>query len=331
MRSSIWLAGFSIGLLSATAATAEPIGSAVVVVNQVTAKLGATRTLSQGDGVNQDELIEVATDASSELKLADDTKLALGPGSQLLLDTFVYDANQPKSSVVVNLAKGAFRFITGIAAKPSYVVRVPQASITVRGTIFDVYVQDNGVSWLLLHEGAVTICNDRGRCRDLDEPGKLIRITDAGDVGAPTRWAKLPQKTASFDNAFPFVAKKPQQSPPVLTPDDILIDVTTPPKKRKVRQPDPPKDREAKTKPDRRKVKEAKEEPKKTKRRVARSSSRDDDDQAKIMDGVGIAIGIAGGIRIGGGGRSGGGGKYGRGSGHRGTDMMKPSRGRDIR
>ena len=103
--------------------------------------------------------------------------MALGPGAKLMLDKFVYDGEKTKGTIAVNLVKGAFRFVTGVAAKPSYVVRVPQASITVRGTIFDVFVQDNGVSWLLLHEGAVTVCNERGKCRDLDEPGKLIRIT----------------------------------------------------------------------------------------------------------------------------------------------------------
>lgn len=325
MRSWMWLPGvIAYALTAASASAAEPIGAAVVVVNQVTAKLDQMRTLQQGDGVHQNEMIEVATDASSELKLNDETKMALGPGAKLVLDKFVYDANEPKGSVVVNLAKGAFRFVTGVAAKPSYVVRVPQASITVRGTIFDVFVQDNGVSWLLLHEGAVTICNDRGRCRDLDEPGKLIRVTDVGDVGAPTRWAKLPQKTANFDNAFPFVEKKPQESPPVLTRDDIVIDVALPPKKRKVRQPDPPK---YEPDPPKRKVREAKDTKdtlkSKPKRKVARNKGGGVD-EAQIMDGVGIAIGIAGGIRMGGG-RGGG-----RHHGGRGDYGGKPS-GRGLR
>ena len=56
-------------------------------------------------------------------------------------------------------------------------IRTPTASITVRGTFFDVYVQDNGMSWLLLIEGSIEVCNEKGVCRVLDEPGKLIRIT----------------------------------------------------------------------------------------------------------------------------------------------------------
>lgn len=301
---------------------ADSIGAAVVVVNQVTAAYNRdTRTLTQGDNVHQDEMIEVATDASGELKLNDDTKMALGPGAKLLLDKFVYDGEKTKANIAVNLMKGAFRFVTGVAAKPSYVVRVPQASITVRGTIFDVFVQDNGVSWLLLHEGAVQVCNERGACRVLDEPGKLIRINDDGDVAPPSRWTNLKQKT-NFDDAFPFVDKQPpKDSPPVLTRDAILIDIVPP--KKKVR--DKPKDYGDSDRPKKKRTERASDDtPKKKKKRVARGGGSDYQEQ--IMDGMGVAIGIAGGIRIGGG----GGRKYGGGGGGRPGGNSMPT-GRSAR
>ena len=145
-------------LLSASGAAAvsqQPVGSALVVVNLVTAEYNRdTRTLQKGDRVHQDERIEVGLDGSSELELDDDTKLALGPGSHLTLDKFVYDPDKSNGSIVLDLVKGTFRFITGVAEKPTYVIKTPAAAITVRGTIFDVFVQDDGLSWLLLHEGA---------------------------------------------------------------------------------------------------------------------------------------------------------------------------------
>ena len=76
----------------ALAQRGEPIGSTMVVVNRVTAELAQqARTLQTGDNVRQDEVIEVSVDGLSELQLLDETKLALGPGSRLLLDKFVYD------------------------------------------------------------------------------------------------------------------------------------------------------------------------------------------------------------------------------------------------
>lgn len=312
MKSLSALAGFLVLLLSASslqAASQQPIGSALVVVNLVTAAFNRdTRTLQSGDRVHQDELIEVGLDASSELELDDETKLALGPGAQLMLDKFVYDPAKTKGSIVLDLVKGSFRFITGVAEKPTYVIKTPAAAITVRGTVFDVYVEDDGQSWLLLLEGAIQVCNLRGQCRDLTEPGKLIRITDDGNVGPPSRWASLSGKDGvPFDNAFPFVGKAPSIDPtPSLTRDVILLG--------KLPEADPPKTRTETTKPTKKraertpsKVKEKTKPKKKT--RTAKKRSSDDDN---IMSGMDIVIGIGGGIGRGmkGGRPRGGGGDY---------------------
>jgi len=94
----------------------------------------------------------------------------------------------------------------------------------VRGTIFDIYAQDSGLSWLLLIEGAIEVCNERDECRLHDEPGKLIRITPDGDLGNPVTWANLRDKqNEPFDIAFPFVVAPPLIDPdPIFTPDDII-------------------------------------------------------------------------------------------------------------
>src|SRR5262245_3337539 len=87
-------------------ASAEPIGSAVRIVNTVTGTLDQKQQkLLAGDNVSQNEAIEVASDALGELKLRDDTKLALGPGSRLVLDKFVYNAAPSAGAVSVNLVK----------------------------------------------------------------------------------------------------------------------------------------------------------------------------------------------------------------------------------
>ncbi len=131
----------------------------------------------------------------------------------------------------MNLVRGTFRFITGVAAKPTYQIKTPHASISVRGTIFDVFVQDDGAAWLLLIEGSVRVCNDRGRCQVLDEPGKLVRIDDAGNVGKPTQWKSLPGKRdIKFERAYPFFSRPTRISPeiPDFT-DEIVSGVSLPP------------------------------------------------------------------------------------------------------
>jgi len=88
MRLSIPALFISTLLLSGgtQAAPNDPIGSAVTVVNYVTASLetdGEPRQLASGDDVRQQELIETDADSRSEIELNDRTKLALGPGSRL--------------------------------------------------------------------------------------------------------------------------------------------------------------------------------------------------------------------------------------------------------
>jgi hypothetical protein len=218
--------------LWASAAAADPgdaIGSAVTVVNYVTASLDTNlRQLETGDDVRQQELIEVDPNGRSELELNDRTKLALGPGSRLLLDRFVYDPDLSGGAIVMNLIHGTFRFMTGIAAKPAYVIRTPVAAITVRGTIFDVYVMNPSETWLLLHEGGVEVCTGGGDCLVHDQPGKLIRITADG-IGAPAKWAALKRtRDVDFDDAFPFVSQPPGIDPdPIFTRDDIVLGADT--------------------------------------------------------------------------------------------------------
>jgi hypothetical protein len=315
------------------AAGGDPIGATLSVVDIVTAAYNRdTRTLGTGDDVRQNELIDVSKDGSTELKLNDDTKLALGPGAKMLLDKFVYDPDKAAGDISVDLVEGAFRFMTGKAKKPSYVVKVPRASITVRGTIFDVFVKTDVGSWLLLHEGAVTVCDERGRCRDLDEAGKLIRITTAGDVEEPAHWNKVEKSgLPPLDTSFPFVAKPPKIDPePVFTPEDLiklgaLAPAILPPRKVK---DDPPPRRTKKPKTEqaddtqskKRKTEQAEDKPSKkkpvkvavpVKPKKPKPTKRASNDNAAAKAALGIAIGVGIGIGIGkiGGGGNGGGGR----------------------
>lgn len=199
----------------AQAASGDRIGDAVAVTNIVMANYEATqRKLARGDDVHQDETIEVDRNAEGQLRLEDETKLALGPGSRLVLDKFVYDGEKRAGSIVLNLAQGAFRFITGIALKPTYVINTPTASITVRGTIFDVYILSDNSAWLLLQEGAIEATGASNVCHVLDTPGQLIRISSGGAVSNPLNWSQLADNNSvDFDTAFPFVTNVPQVDP----------------------------------------------------------------------------------------------------------------------
>jgi FecR protein len=317
-RLILCLPALLIGSANALAAPGDTIGSAVTIVNLVTAQLNNDqRKLASGDDVRQQELIEVAADGHGDLMLRDDTKLALGPGARLLLDQFVYNPDISGGAIVLDLVRGAFRFITGVAAKPAYVIRTPTASITVRGTIFDVYVQESGVAWLLLIEGAVQVCAENGKCIVDDEPGKLIRI-GSDDVDKPVKWASLPQKRdVSFESAFPFIVTAPEIDPgPHFTRDQIVLG-TFPERPGKSDGDKADSDDDGGKKADEDKPRHKADTHERRRREVRRRRRHHEDDASASKPNfpIGIGIGIGGfGHHHGGG--EGGGGNYG--GGHKG-------------
>lgn len=281
---------------SARADPGDAIGSAVAIVNHVTGAFRQdVRTLTTGDDVVQEEVIAAGLDSVAELILRDQTKLAIGPGARLTLDRFVYNPDKTSGAIVFNLIKGGFRFITGVAAKPFYSIRTPVAAITVRGTIFDVYVEENGPVWILLHEGAIRACNERGQCRSLEDPCRLLRIGASGDLEDPGTWNGLPAaREVNFERAFPFVVKPPSvDAAPIFTRADIELGRCPEPKVRKAEEPKP-------------KVKKAEKTPeRRAKRKVRRTRQARRAYPRYQPSSPGISIGI--GIGIGGGGGGGGG------------------------
>ena len=295
-----------IGAAPVRAAPGDAIGSAVTIVNLVTGEINNDqRKLVSGDDVHQQELIEADKDGRGELVLHDDTRLALGPGARLLLDRFVYNPDISGGAIVLQLTRGAFRFITGVAAKPAYVIRVPTASITVRGTVFDVYVQPDNVSWLLLIEGAVEVCTENGKCLVHDEVGKLIRI-GPDQVDKPTKWAAIPQKRdISFDSAFPFIIEAPEiDHTHHLTRDEVELGTDKPDK------PEKPKDNGDKADnnddhPHKAHPKRQKEVEYRQRRKRFTEGKKDSEPFIPQSIGIGIGGGFGGGHHHGGGGGGG--------------------------
>ncbi len=74
--------------LPAAAASTEPeVGTAVLIKNKVIGKLAdEERQLKTGFRVHRNELLQTGPAAQAELKLDDNTKLALGPEAELRLD-----------------------------------------------------------------------------------------------------------------------------------------------------------------------------------------------------------------------------------------------------
>lgn len=153
-------AALSLGLSPLAARADTHVGSAAQVVNSVTGTLASTRqtqTLRAGIDVFQNETINTAYASASRVVFADQTQLSIGPQSQVVLDSFVFDPNPAASKVAVSVAKGVARFSTGILPKPDYQVSTPSCSIGVRGTVFTTIVSDTRDSWVTVEEGQTAV------------------------------------------------------------------------------------------------------------------------------------------------------------------------------
>ncbi|GBF25978.1 hypothetical protein MnTg02_01014 [bacterium MnTg02] len=195
MRLFVPLTAFLLTALMLTPLHAEPrAGVASIVHNEVTGQLGGRpRVIRLGDGVFQNELIATGAESSTQLLFRDETSLTVGPKSEVRLDRFVYNPARKSGRVVIDIAKGAFRFVSGAAKPSTYQIRTPVATIGVRGTIFEGYF-DGLELILVLIKGAIDSCivssdgAPTGVCQSLTKAGQYTRVTKARKFTPPMSW-----------------------------------------------------------------------------------------------------------------------------------------------
>jgi hypothetical protein len=78
----------------------------------------------------------------------------------------------------------------------------------VRGTVFDVYVADDGETVVLLHEGGVDVCPTPTSCQRHDKVGHFVRVGLDRVISSPLKWDGSVLKGIGLATAFPFVGKK---------------------------------------------------------------------------------------------------------------------------
>jgi hypothetical protein len=83
--------------------------------------------------VHANETIKTGDSGQAGLDFIDKSTLHVGPDSSVRLDKFVYNPNKGGGAVVIDAAKGAFRFSTGAQGKNDVKIKTPHGAIGVRG------------------------------------------------------------------------------------------------------------------------------------------------------------------------------------------------------
>ena len=159
---------------------AEKVGLAEVVKNTVTAS--ESGKLAVSDPVFAAEQISADANSHGEIKLNDDSLVIVGENSSISLDDFVINGGDFQTATL-KVARGAFRFITGKSPKNAFKIETPLSSIGVRGTVFDVYVDEGtGATRVVLLHGAVRVCTFGSNCIVADRSCDIIEVRSRSEI-----------------------------------------------------------------------------------------------------------------------------------------------------
>lgn len=168
------------------AAAQQRIGATAVVVNDVTGTLGDEfRKLTIGASIRQNEVIETGRDSRSQIIFADETVLTVAPLSKVVLDEVVFDPAAQDGEFKVSVSVGVMRFISGAIAPSKYQIRTPTSIIGIRGTIFDLVVENTGATTVVLRSGALTISNLANVSQTVTQPGQASTVSSTGAAPTP--------------------------------------------------------------------------------------------------------------------------------------------------
>lgn len=158
LRTTCLAAGLMAAALVAAQA-AEPSGTVLAAVQMAEATgPGGKLVLKPETPIYAGDKIVTGPVGEAQIRFIDDTRLVVGPNSQLVIDSFVFSGTTARN-VSINALRGAFRFISGDSPSGAYKITTPTATIGVRGTEFDVDVDEVGSTRVANFSGITRICD----------------------------------------------------------------------------------------------------------------------------------------------------------------------------
>jgi hypothetical protein len=184
----------------APAFAAEQSGEVVGVTK--TALANGSRSLDVNSPVFMGDVIKTDQRGEAQLHFRDDTRMVVGPNSEMTIDSFVFQNSGSARKVSIDVVRGAFRFITGHSAKQAYSITTPTATIGVRGTEFDVTLGADGATNLALYGGAVRLCDTvHHNCADVSGTCSIAVVSPNADL---RRVNNVYERSAMMESIFPY-------------------------------------------------------------------------------------------------------------------------------
>jgi len=124
------------------------------------------------------------------MKLPDDTTFTIGPNSDIVIDSFVYDTDNTPKKVVANMTKGVFRWVTGktkALQDTEMKVKLPIMAVGIRGTDFEASVKPDNSGSVVLHFGQLEITENKTGFRFIMDAGYKVTFNADGSVSRPMK------------------------------------------------------------------------------------------------------------------------------------------------
>ena len=136
---------WSAGVVVAVLATATPVLAQQPAAGRIKVVAGAAFIVRQnatipaqlGQDVFETDSVKTGADGRIGITLNDDTRLSLGPSSELRLQRFIYEPGSGSLGMVLQFVRGAAAYVSGRMAKlapQSIRLETPAAIVGVRGT-----------------------------------------------------------------------------------------------------------------------------------------------------------------------------------------------------
>lgn len=174
-----------LGVMATPCSAAEQVGAASSLrPSAEQTPVSATKSQIQLNApIFRNATLETAANGLLEVTFLDQSKLALGGGSSVVVDEFAYTGPGAPGTQVLNFAKGVFRFISGGVPKDKVKIVTPTSLIGIRGTELRIRVEPDGTTTLGVDEGRAFVVSRQTGQEVTVDPGEKVTIKATGEMG----------------------------------------------------------------------------------------------------------------------------------------------------
>lgn len=177
----------------------EPAGVTAAVQPQATGNLPGrgSEELRIGNDIFRDQRVTTGPNGRAQLLFMDETRLAIGPGQEIVLNLYRFDPRTKKGDLYATVGPGAVRVTAGAMSEVSETIRLRFTDAAGRPTgsaefhrrvVAGVSVAPNGETTVLsLTGGLIVASNGRGETTRITRGGFASTIGLSGAPTAPAR------------------------------------------------------------------------------------------------------------------------------------------------